>query len=596
MKHYVNTTRRNLLAAGTLALGPLVQSQAASAGNKASNIQITSLPTMAALRNSKMTAGSGVMLAGYHAPNDGGGGLFVLDVDDRDTPDNGGTVIAAEGGGRWKRIELDGLTVRSFGAKGDGLSDDGPAITAAHAFATSRQAELVFPGGTYVIGAGISFVLDPMKVRWRSAGPARLRWAEVPRRGYALQIVASASAAYATAGDMTAKVMDGIQILGGSSSKSRYPAVGLKIGNGSNHTAGLELDGIVVQGFTTLIEFTNNVWWITLRKPRLLWGTIDTPSSPQNFGENITWYDAELLDGVIYTINGGDTRLFAGSCDNSSVVVKGTSQVAWHGAHFENPGAFDLAHPFIDVQGAQASVQLTAAVLVINAGAKPIRQSPFAVAAENQVNGLLIDGLQYTQGGHVGWFTLVSGKGKVSVRNPQILAFANQHYQVFAENAHGKLNNAGFENGNLDGWDIDVRGAATVACSKVRKHSGSQSCLLRTSGSGFAAATLKQKITVCAGAMVMMKLAYSRAYEGNAGVLTGQLVWLDGSGNALATSKLPYAKAPAGTDDGAEWLDFAFNGLAPGGTMAAELQIQFQRTAGEGSPGIYIDDVTVNVV
>lgn len=596
MKRNINMGRRHVVAASVLALSPTARASTASVENSAVASQRPAVSDMSALRASMAPASASMVLAGYYAPGDGGGGTFVHDASDNITPDDGGTVIAAANGGRWKRLRLDDLTVRSFGARGDGSADDGPAISAAHAFASSRRSELVFPGGLYAIGPATSFTLDPLTVRWRAAGVALLRWTEAPHSGCAVQIVSSAKRAYQTGSQMTAKVFDGIQILGGPSASTRHGATGLRMGNGVNHTFGIEISGLVVQGFTTLLEFTDNVWWITLHKPRLLWGRIDTPASPKNFGENMTWYDAQFLDGVLYTIHDGDVRLYGGSCDNSSVVVQGTAQVAWHGAHFENPGNPDLARPFVEVLGAESSVQLTAAVLVINPGNTPIRQSPFAIAPENQLNGLIIDGLQFTQGPHAGWFSIVAGSGRVRVRNPQILAFSNQHYQVFAQNADGKLRNAGFENGNLDGWSVNVYGDASAVCTNARSHLGNQACLLRASGDGFASITLAQKVAIRAGEMLMMKLAYSRAYVSGAGVLTGQLVWLDVDGTELATAKLNYTKAPSGTDDGAVWLSYAFNGTAPAGTAAADLQIQFQRPGGTGNTSVYIDDVTVNVV
>lgn len=67
-------------------------------------------------------------------------GTFVLDLEDSTTPDNTGTVIVTKSGLRYKRI-IDGpISIRWFGAKGDGSNfDSAPAIQSAINFATEFQ-------------------------------------------------------------------------------------------------------------------------------------------------------------------------------------------------------------------------------------------------------------------------------------------------------------------------------------------------------------------------------------------------------------------------------------------------------------------------
>lgn len=64
-------------------------------------------------------------LSGYHAPNDGGGGILYADFADRDTPDNGGSVFVTGDGVRVKRVERDQVSLRQFGLRGDGTPEGG---------------------------------------------------------------------------------------------------------------------------------------------------------------------------------------------------------------------------------------------------------------------------------------------------------------------------------------------------------------------------------------------------------------------------------------------------------------------------------------
>ena len=98
-----------------------------------------------------------VTLAGYHRPQDGGGGTFYWDAADT-TPEDGGTVIAPEGVkiGRYVRVrESHYVNVKWFGAKGDGNADDTAAIQAAIYELPETGGTVTVPGGTYVISETI---------------------------------------------------------------------------------------------------------------------------------------------------------------------------------------------------------------------------------------------------------------------------------------------------------------------------------------------------------------------------------------------------------------------------------------------------------
>ena len=82
----------------------------------------------------KTSASTTAFVTGYYTKGDGGGGDYYLDAADVVSADNGGTVIVAADGGRWK-LAIMGYTVsiRQFGAKGDsnGTTGNGTDDTAA---------------------------------------------------------------------------------------------------------------------------------------------------------------------------------------------------------------------------------------------------------------------------------------------------------------------------------------------------------------------------------------------------------------------------------------------------------------------------------
>src|SRR5579871_1823058 len=82
-----------------------------------------------------------VLVLGYYAPGDGGGGIFVWNSTSMAPPD-GGMIFVSNNSptGRWLRDVDEGyVSVKWFGAKGDGVSNDGPFIQNAINYATGYQ-------------------------------------------------------------------------------------------------------------------------------------------------------------------------------------------------------------------------------------------------------------------------------------------------------------------------------------------------------------------------------------------------------------------------------------------------------------------------
>lgn len=100
------------------------------------------------------TGGSSVYIEGYYTPGDGGGGHFYKtassELDDR------GTIFTSSSQGYiWKRIINDGnLNVKWFGAKGDGITNDGVAVAKATSYLSTHKYKLYFPSGVYNFGNG----------------------------------------------------------------------------------------------------------------------------------------------------------------------------------------------------------------------------------------------------------------------------------------------------------------------------------------------------------------------------------------------------------------------------------------------------------
>ena len=123
--------------------------------------------SIAGLRTLLKTAPSKVaFVTGYYVAGDGGGGAYWLDVADVTSADNGGTIIVAADGGRWKLVFTSVVTVKQFGAKGDGVTDDTARLQAARdwlATATFKP-KLSFPAGRYLYSISPNWAIDHAEI------------------------------------------------------------------------------------------------------------------------------------------------------------------------------------------------------------------------------------------------------------------------------------------------------------------------------------------------------------------------------------------------------------------------------------------------
>jgi len=114
-----------------------------------------------------LTTGVYIRVAGYHTKNDLGGGLFYYDSASAATADNGRYITPNTMAGRFIRILPHLIIPQLWGAKGDGTTDDSPAIQATviavqagygnNGFSGSASSEYIhFPAGVYRLATTIN--------------------------------------------------------------------------------------------------------------------------------------------------------------------------------------------------------------------------------------------------------------------------------------------------------------------------------------------------------------------------------------------------------------------------------------------------------
>jgi hypothetical protein len=120
--------------------------------------------SIAALRALGSSTYLRAFVTGYYAAGDGGGGAYRVDATDTTSADNGGTIIVATDGARWKLINTSIVSVKQFGARGDDATDDTSAIQAALTWLSSVGGSIYLPSGTYKISASLNITSSNVRI------------------------------------------------------------------------------------------------------------------------------------------------------------------------------------------------------------------------------------------------------------------------------------------------------------------------------------------------------------------------------------------------------------------------------------------------
>ena len=96
---------------------------------------------------------------GYYELNDGGGGVYTIRQKKESDEDDGGSILVLDNGNVAELLIDGAVTVKQFGAKGDGTADD----TAAIQHALDKSDNVIVPAGTYLVNAVTNLKLTDRK-------------------------------------------------------------------------------------------------------------------------------------------------------------------------------------------------------------------------------------------------------------------------------------------------------------------------------------------------------------------------------------------------------------------------------------------------
>lgn len=131
---------------------------------------IANIAALRAATSATLASTQGYVL-GYYAPADGGEGPFVYVSSDISSSDNGGTIIVDASNRRWYR-ETGGApySIKWFGAKMDGTTDDTAANVAAISAAEAASTTVTMPAGNTKVTSALSVTGKSMWISGAGAG------------------------------------------------------------------------------------------------------------------------------------------------------------------------------------------------------------------------------------------------------------------------------------------------------------------------------------------------------------------------------------------------------------------------------------------
>lgn len=183
------------------AMSPVVSAAALAAAQGKMGVPMVAA-SMTAFRALDTTTGPGsvVYLSGYYAEGDGVDGYYFYDSADTTSADNGGTVIVDASARRWKLLLPNNeVNVMSFGAKGDGATDDSAAFAAACATGLTVRVpgrHFKLQEGNIILAASGQGFIGAGKATWVPADYAGGTLLEITTNAGAAAVSVAASAKF----------------------------------------------------------------------------------------------------------------------------------------------------------------------------------------------------------------------------------------------------------------------------------------------------------------------------------------------------------------------------------------------------------------
>ena len=487
----------------------------------------------------------------------------------------------------------DWVSVKDFGAVGDGVTDDTAAIEAAIAAATTAKTTLVFPSGTYKLVTpsntnGLQVDLGVMSIA--ANGNVIIDCTSLTT-SYAIQVFSSLPYPVSHYQNTT-HGLRGLSFVGGAT-----PGVNGMLAYHPTYTNGCQfkIDSCSFYNFDTNLYLATNTWRVSFVNCCFLTGHATNVlfGSGTNQGESVMFEHCLIADGGDLLVDsfGNQINFYSTSILNTRLWVTGSvNTINMYGGNIENPGSA-LAYQYIRIGNLAGNSHTN----TVNLFGVPITVNPtswtdplFYVLTNNSLNFVNItwpDIGDYNVAGTTGYLQYVDGGGKVSASGSSYWPVGGGAKPIVSKQVN-RAYNGDFEAGNTNGWTIAAYGTpgATAVASATAKKDGSYGLLVTTVVGGGVNAT--QSFPVRPGELVKVFCWAKVATLATAQAGFFSIEFLSADGRVLAA----YGDAITTT----YWAQ-----LGTGISYYAPIGVASVRLTLNGQPGgnvLYFDNAAINIV
>jgi hypothetical protein len=491
------------------------------------------------------------------------------------------------------------VSVKDFGAVGNGVADDTAEILNAIAYAKTAKCDLYIPSGIYILTGSNSLEIDVGLMSFIGQGDVTFDCTGMTA-AYAMQVYNSINT-YPDGQLITPKnQVSGFKLLGDNTLD------GLLIAHPTYvHNHQILIEGCVFEYFNNNVTLGSNAWRVMFNRCNFQGGPLGSStnllflSGAVNAGESMCFLHCQFVGSSIEIDYPAQIMFYSSSLLVCPLISNASSVFCqFFGGNIENPGSH-LDESYIDIQGQTSWFGIHGTGIVMNTFAgQSFTKALFVVKEASStlaLFGVLLPETPYYTASTLDTYSYSSGAGRVISYGGMYFPLGGAGKPNLSAGLSNCIYNYGFELGNTNGWVVTPygTGGATAVASTTAKDHGVYG-LLATAVSG-GGVNITQTMSCVAGQLVRANCNARVASSTTATVGFVQVAYTTDNGTVVAT----YGQAILSTDTswgtfgGVSGAGSAVNPVPPGAT-----KVTFTLNVQPGSGGtnvIYFDDAVLNV-
>lgn len=534
-----------------------------------------------------------VYVTGYlvSASPSGIAGSFVASPNDTNSIDNGGTIIVASNGMRWKRQYTGLIEVDWFGAYG--VADSAPAITSAIAYADTVQGNIGFrPGSTYTLASGITWNSTRVGMNGRGCTLATNF-----SSGVLLRPTQSGIDVNERIGSAFNHPFENFNLYGPGFANSNVVAMRIEDLSSDAVNAGNIIRSVAFKRFAVNLQYGRGCF-CTLVESCNFQGTqgagVDAVNGIQiesavNSGERNIFRGC-FIGGrnLSFNQNNGNADTYFEGCSfvfcGQAFVILSAGSVSINASHIE--ADTDVARWF-QVSGPNSIITVSGGGNLLYGGNKP-NFAPFYTDSTCTNGGVVIRDLNIISGGRVVGPRLIDGTGRAVCSG---IKYSSNDNHSISSDYENLLSYPSFESAQ---YTVDWTLGGTVPAVRtntITAHTGTYSLMMAPLPGNPTPSNAAATVPCRAGQFAACEFWYNTiGLAGSGGTFQGTFSFVDRAGNFLGTLQ----QTMAVTTDSSGWTRVnAYMPLpAPQGTYGVTMGFNLFGTS-SGTPKGYIDDVII---